>query len=123
MVYSPVQVDKEEDKMLAETNQGGLHVGFKLASVVDLGRIEVVGVGQWFLHKLVDVPCDERRVQEEHDPVAGEQEKHARDGFENHLRYDELVELVAAGARVYVIALQVRDCDDLKYAKGDQIYK
>lgn len=89
----------------------------EFAPVVDLGRVEVVGVGQWLLHELVDVPGDERCVQKEYDPVAGEQEKHARYGLENHLWYDELVEFVAAGARVYVVALQVRDCDDLQYAK------
>lgn len=70
--HSPVQVDKKEDEVFSETNKGGLHMCLEFAPVVDLGRVEVVGVGQWLLHELVDVPGDERCVQKEYDPVAGE---------------------------------------------------
>lgn len=70
--HSPVQVDKKEDEVFSETNQGGLHMWLEFAPVVDLGWVEVVGVGQWLLHELVDVPGDERCVQKQDDPVAGE---------------------------------------------------
>jgi hypothetical protein len=98
--------------VFAKSDQRILHVCLQLATIVNLGRVEIAdNISQRLLVELVHVPGNKRRIQQHHNPVACEQEQYRGYDFDHQLRNDELVQLVTAGTRVYVVAFKVGQSD------------
>lgn len=107
-----VQVDEEAEQVVAQFNHGLLHVGLELTPVVDLSGVEHAHVPHGNLHVPINVPGSYRQVEQEDEPVHGDEHEHGGETLTHHLWNHPLVEFGAACSGVDIITLQIRQSDN-----------
>ena len=75
-------------------------------------------VNEKIVYILVSVKHEKRCVQQESYPLARKKEQNSKEGMGDIFREDELVELIAEIYGVDVVALEVREHDDLQAKSG-----
>lgn len=68
-----VQINEKAEQVVTQFNHGLLHVGLKLTTVVDLSGVKHTHISHWNLHVPINVPGCYRQVDEEDEPVYGDQ--------------------------------------------------
>jgi hypothetical protein len=84
-----VKVEEEHDQVEAKLDEGFLLMDVELAE--NLGSIQEMGV----VDDLLDVPCEERDVEQQGHPVAVDQEEQRQESVHSGLGNDVRVEAVA----------------------------
>jgi len=119
-----VQVEEEQHQV--ETKLGKRFLLMNIELPEDLGGVEEMGV----IDNLLDVPGQERQVQDQRHPVSVDKEKEGQETMDGDFRDDVGVEAVAEVNRVDVIAFQIAVHDgeeDLKeeidgiYEHGEEV--
>lgn len=107
-----VQINEEAEQVVAQFDHGLLHVGLELTPVVDLSGVKHAHIPHRNLHIPINVPGCYRQVEEEDEPVHGDQHQHSGQTLANHLWNYPFVELGAAGSGIDVVTFQIRQGDD-----------
>lgn len=98
-----IQVDEEAEQVVPQFDHGLLHVGLELPSVVDLSGVKHAHVSHGNLHVPINVPGCYRQVEQEDEPVHGDQHQHGGETLAHHLWNYPFVQLGAAGSGVDVV--------------------
>lgn len=99
-----------------ETQLGVQNLGFCWAITEYLRRVQAM----FFCHKSVDVPTNERKVENNHDPRPFDEQKERDRTVENHLRNYKHVYVSTHICRINVVCLQVTEESEKVHIYEDQ---
>lgn len=102
-----VQVDEETQQVEAEFDHGLFHVGLEQASVVYLSRVEDSHIARGDREVSVEIPGCNGQVEQQDEPVQGDQHQDRDHAMAHQLRQHPLVQLGAACPGVDIIAFQI----------------